>query len=123
MNILPLFLADTIVLDTFTDRLMYGLQTTLLGLGVVFSVLIILWAVLSVFKLVFYKGNSKNDAAAEEAIPAPVAEPVAEPELTPIYSEQDDAEIVAAITAAISVMMDAPQTSFRVVSFRRTAKK
>ena len=119
MNIIPLSLSDTIVLETMGDRVMYGLQTTLLGLGVVFSVLIILWAVLAVFKLVFYKGDKKEKEPAAPAEPTPVSEP----ELTPIYSEQDDAEIVAAITAAISVMMDAPAASFRVVSFRRTASK
>lgn len=120
MNMIPLFLSDTVVLETMTDRILYGLQTALLGMGVIFSVLIILWAVLAVFKLVFYKGDKKDETpAAPKAAPAPVSEP----ELTPVYSEQNDAELVAAITAAISVMMDAPETSFRVVSFRRTAKK
>ena len=53
--------------------------------------------------------------APEPVAPAPVEE-TAEPETS-------DEEIVAAITAALSVVMDKPQTSFRVVSFRRTASK
>ena len=101
---------------TFQEAIPYGLKTTLLGMGVVFSVLIILIAVLSVFKLVFYKGDAKKEKA-----PAPVPDPIPAPvAATPAM---DDAELVAAITAAIAVVMDAPETSFRVVSFRRTAKK
>ncbi|MBQ8551306.1 MAG: OadG family protein [Clostridia bacterium] len=122
MSINPIFLSDTVVLETMTDKIMYGLQTTLLGMGVVFAVLIILWAVLGVFKLVFFKSDTKGEKASAPA-PAPAPAAVSEPELTPIYNEPDDAELVAVITAAIASMMDQPQTSFRVVSFRRTAKK
>lgn len=100
------------------DAIPYGLKTALLGMGVVFAVLIILWAVLAMFKVVFYKapeGEKKAEAVKAEA-PAPVAE------VTPV-AYTDDAELVAVITAAIASMLDAPEISFRVVSFRRTAKK
>ena len=122
MTINPVFLTDAFdpskVME-YAEAIPYGLKTALLGMGVIFAVLIILWAVLSVFKLVFYKGGKKEaseavSAGAPTAAPAPV--PVA-PTAT------DDAELIAAITAAIAVVMDAPETSFRVVSFRRTAKK
>ncbi len=101
------------------DRLMMGLQTALLGMGVIFAVLIILWAVLSVFKLVFYKGGNEEAPAKAAATGAPTLAPAP----TPVQAQADDAELVAAITAAIAVVMDKPQTSFRVVSFRRTASK
>ena len=39
------------------------------------------------------------------------------------WAKIDEAEVVAAITAAVALMLDKPQTSFRVVSFRRTASK
>ena len=122
MNITPLFLADTAVDYSksmeMSEAIPYGLQTVLLGMGVVFSVLIILLAVLSVFKYVFYK-PAKSETKSPEAKKAP--EPV--PEAVPTVAETDDAELVAVITAAIAAMLDAPTTSFRVVSFRRTAKK
>lgn len=102
-----------------SDRLMMGLQTTLLGMGVIFVVLIILWAVLSVFKLVFYKGKAEKKSV--EPAPAPAV--VERAPTAPTPTAQNDEEIVAAITAAIAVMLDVPQTSFRVVSFRRSAKK
>ncbi len=118
----PVFLTDTFdptrPMD-FAEAIPYGLQTALLGMGVIFAVLIILWAVLSVFKLVFYKGG-KDEPAETAPAPAPVAAPAAAPAAP---AATDDAELIAAITAAIAVVMDAPQTSFRVVSFRRTAKK
>lgn len=102
-----------------SDRLMMGLQTALLGMGVIFVVLIILWAVLSVFKLVFYKGKAEEKAV--EPTPAPAV--VESVPAAPAPAAQNDEEIVAAITAAIAVMLDVPQTSFRVVSFKRSAKK
>ena len=117
MSINPVFLSDAIVLETMADRLSYGLQTALLGMGVVFAVLIILWAVLGVFKLVFAKPATKKEPA---KAPAPV---VTEAPATVTVTQPDDAELVAVITAAIASMLDAPETSFRVVSFRRTAKK
>ena len=122
MMINPFFLTEvfdpTKAMD-FADAIPYGLKTALLGMGVIFAVLIILWAVLSVFRLVFYKGGKEKTA---EAVPTPVPAPEAAP--APIApTATDDAELIAAITAAIAVVMDAPETSFRVVSFRRTAKK
>ena len=75
-------------------------------------------AVLSIFKYVFYK-PAKSETKSTEAKKVP--EPV--PEAVPTVAKTDDAELVAVITAAIAAMLDAPTTSFRVVSFRRTAKK
>lgn len=110
----------------FGERILMGLQVMLFGMAVVFSVLILLWGILELFRVIFYEIPKKKEAEAkakaepaktETPAPAPVEEPVEAVE------ETDDAEIVAAITAAISVVMDKPQTSFRVVSFRRTASK
>ena len=106
----------------FGERVLMGLQVTLFGMAVVFAVLILLWGILEIFRVLFYelpkkKAESAKPAEPETPAPAPAEEPVETVE------ETDDAEIVAAITAAISVVMDKPQTSFRVVSFRRTASK
>ena len=121
MTVNPIFLADAFAYNepmNIADAIPFGVQTALLGMGVVFAVLIILWAVLSVFKLVFYKGNKEekaSDTAPVQAKPQP--EPIS------VQPQSDDAELVAAITAAIALVMDKPQTSFRVVSFKRTASK
>ncbi|MBQ8248527.1 MAG: OadG family protein [Clostridia bacterium] len=120
MTLNPIFLSDTVAYNepmSFADAIPFGVQTVLLGMGVVFAVLIILWVVLSAFKLVFYKGSDKKEAPTKAS---PVTAPV---QPTPVAAKTDDAELVAAITAAIAVVMDKPETSFRVVSFRRTASK
>lgn len=101
-----------------SERVMLGLQTALIGMGVIFLALIILWAVLSVFKLVFYKPASSTE---KEEAPAPEVVPVSEP--TQTVAVTDDTELVAVITAAIASMTGKPTTSFRVVSFRHTASK
>ena len=127
MTINPTLLSD--VFDPsapleLSEAIGYGLQTTLLGMGVVFSVLIILWAVLAVFKVIFYKQPKTEKKPAPAKVEAPAPAPVAAPAPAPAApAEADDAELVAVITAAIAAMMDAPQTSFRVVSFKRTARK
>ncbi len=101
----------------FAEALPYGLKTALLGMGVIFAVLIILLVVLSLFKVIFYKpAGEKKEAPLVAPTPAPVAS-------APVTALSDDAELVAAITAAIASMIDKPATSFRVVSFRRTASK
>lgn len=112
---------------TFGERIATGAQGLLFGMAVVFAVLILIWGILEVFRIIFYDIPNKKKAEAEgtpaadetpaESIPEPAVEEAA---------EADDGELVAAITAAIAMMMEEsgqPQTSFRVVSFRRTASK
>ena len=109
---------------SFGERVLMGLQVTLFGMAVVFSVLILLWGILEIFRVLFYELPKKKAEAAKPAEPeAPAPAPAEEPVMAVEETGTDDAEIVAAITAAISVVMDKPQTSFRVVSFRRTASK
>lgn len=124
MTLNPLFLTaafDPKQTMSIADAVPYGLKTALLGMGVIFSVLIILWAILAVFKFVFYKAPASENKAVKEEAKAET--PVIVPEAPAASAGTDDAELVAVITAAIASMLDAPQTSFRVVSFRRTASK
>ena len=103
----------------------YAGQMTLLGMGMVFAVLGILWAILTVFKLVFVGKSPKETKAVKAEKPAPKAsaapkavakQPVAQ------APTQDDAVIAAIITAAVAAYMaeqGVPENGFRVVSFRR----
>jgi len=109
---------------TFGERIGMGIKVVLFGMAVVFAVLALLWGILEIFRIVFYEIPKKK--AAEEAAKAAANTPAVQPEEPVDVSaaeEIDEAEIVAAITAAIAVVMDKPQTAFRVVSFRRTASK
>ena len=97
-------------------------EVTLLGMGMVFSVLAILWGVLAIFKLVFArekkpaKANEVKAEALKVAEPAPVA----------VEAVADDSELIAVITAAVAAyraseegMTAAEAGGFRVVSFKR----
>ena len=101
------------------ERLALAGQMTLLGMGMVFAVLAILWAVLVVFKLIFAKPEPKKKAE-----PAPRSEPVVIPEPVAVEEQADDGELIAILTAAIvayeaSCGNEVAPGDFRVVSFRR----
>ena len=95
-----------------SDALEFGGQMVLLGMGAVFSVLTLIWLVLTVFKLVFTKINVKEKK--ETPAQAPAAAPMTQP------TASDD-EIVAVIAAAIAMAQSehGDDVKFRVVSFRR----
>lgn len=105
------------------ERWAYAGRMTLLGMVMIFAVLGLLWGILAIFKLIMVGGTPKPEkkkSAIAEVVEesATVAE---EPEAA------DDGELVAVIAAAIAAYrasegMDAADaSSFRVVSFRRTA--
>ncbi len=94
----------------FLETLGFGAQMLLLGMVTVFAVLILLWAFLSVFKVVFHGKEATNKV---KVSPIPV-------EQTPVYSKDTDAEIVAVIAAAIAMAeSENDGLKFKVVSFRR----
>ena len=100
------------------ERLALAGQMTLIGMGMIFAVLSLLWAVLAIFKIVFARPK-KEKTVAPVAAPAPVEETVVE------EAASNDDELVAVITAAVAAYMaqeepDAAPNGFRVVSFRRT---
>lgn len=107
-------------------RISYAIRMTVLGVGMVFAVLALLWLVLVIFKNVLAEKPAKAKAKAEEASePAPAPAPVATP-----APAGDDPAIVAAITAAIAATIDSdPALSqqfaggFRVVSFKKKSGK
>lgn len=104
------------------DAIKYALEMTLLGMGMVFAVLGILWGVLSIFKLVFARPKKVNKAKEIKADPTP--EVVAAPEIVTAPAATDDGELIAILTAAIIAYEaeqnpEAPIGNFRVVSYRR----
>ncbi len=84
------------------------LLVTLLGMGVVFLVLLLLMVVISLFKVVFVAKS------APVAAPVATAAPVAKAEVA-----SDEDEMVAAITAAVSLMMGGK--AFNVLSITPSA--
>ncbi len=92
--------------------LTFGGQTLLIGMGAVFSVLIIIWLCLVLLKYFLHDlPNKKSPDANEAPVPAIV---------TPIADSSLDGEIIAAIAAAIAMAeSESAGLKFRVVSFRR----
>ena len=108
--------------NTFAERTMYALSHTAVGMLLIFGVLGVIWAILAVFKVIFGgKSEKKGEAPVKQvqSAPAPAAKPASAPVAAPATSDE---EIVAAITAAITLMREAEGATgtFRVVSFRRT---
>ena len=102
------------------EAIKYALEMVLLGMGMIFAVLGVLWGVLAIFKLVFARPKKEKKAEPQKVEPAPtqVATPAPAPAAT------NDAELVAILTAAIYAYEseknpDAPIGNFRVVSYRR----
>ena len=98
-------------LPTFKDKLLYGSEILLIGMGTVFSVLLILMVTLVLFKFIF-KGAANTSKKPKEITEAPTQTIIA----TPNQNE----EIVAVIAAAIAFAeSESNGLKFRVVSFKR----
>jgi len=94
--------------SNFMDRLTYGGLMLIIGMIIVFSVLIIIWGCLVLFKLGLSRKSASN-AKTEAPLPEPVVVPQA-----------DDGEIIAVIAAAIAMAeSESSGLKFRVVSFKR----
>ena len=106
----------------------YALRMLIVGLGMVFVVLALLWGVLELSRVVFYdmprrRREEEIEAAHSKAAPAPVAPTPAPVPAAPAQNNND--VLIAVITAAISAAMaeegTVPAGGFRVVSFRRSS--
>lgn len=117
--------ADPNTNDLFTnfgEAFSYSISKALFGFAIVFGVLALIWAVLSLFKLFFYViPNMKNtNTTAEKKEQKPDEKPVTEVSNVTV-SAQNDYSIIAAITAAITAFRAniGEKSSFRVVSFKK----
>ena len=97
---------------TFPQAFSTGGETAVIGMGIVFSVLIILMIVLYLFKVIFYRENkAEPSVAAKEPIPA--AQPAAE--------EENEEELIAVITAAIAASLNTSTYNLNIKSIRRVS--
>ncbi|MBR2354388.1 MAG: OadG family protein [Clostridia bacterium] len=126
---LSLFTTDAETLTTMW-------QTVVLGIGMVFAVLAILWGVLSIFKLVFSPKASGSKKSAtplkHESKEAAASDSASQPDDTlqaviaasiQAYQEEENQQLIAVITAAVSAYRAAEGSTgeFRVVSFKRAS--
>ena len=116
----------------FGERITYGGQVFLIGICTVFAALALLWGVISIFKIFMYDIPQKRiKKKAEEELMAHCVESdsaasveAAVPANPAPTAEADNAQLIAAITAAITAYNTDTETGcalpFRVVSFRRS---
>lgn len=108
------------------ERIEWAISVTVQGMVMIFAVLALLWGVVAIFK-VFLHDIPEKRAAKKKALASAKTEaaPVEQPEILPAAEQEDEGEIVAAITAAIAVMLQSDEykdefaSGFRVVSFKR----
>lgn len=98
----------------FGERTIYAGRMLLIGMVTVFFALIILWGVLELFHQLLERSRKSS-----HAVVAPM--PATKERELPL---QDDGAVVAAITAAVSVILAEENggkcPAFRVVSFKRS---
>lgn len=95
-----------------SDKLIYGLQVTVVGMGIVFLILYIISVVLDMMKHIFQKKQK----------PSPISEPSQiKKEIIPepTVKKQDDTQLIAVITAAIAHTIKKPAARFRVTKITR----
>lgn len=93
-----------------------GITVTLMGIGIVFSILLIISFILALFEIVFKEKKPVASDVAVEPLKAEVQQPVIEQESV---NEIDDKELVAVITAAIAASMNTTTDGLIVRSLRR----
>ena len=109
----------------------YAGEMTLLGMGMIFAVLAILWGILAIFKLVFAGKTPKEPKVSkvkvEKAKEAPVVDDTksavaaSAPSSATSEAQSNDA-LIAILTVAVTAYREeeGASGSFRVVSFKRT---
>lgn len=101
---------ETLKALSFGNKLLAGLVTTLLGMGITFIALIILQFLISWMDRLI-NGSSKDEKAASPA-PAIITEPEA-------GNRVDDGELVAVITATLALQM---KTSINTIVIKNIRK-
>lgn len=94
---------------------MTGTQTTVTGLAIVFSVLIIIMLVLKLFEVIFSEKSDKPTTAvsAEKKAEPQQAAPVA------VQSKMTDDELIAVLTAAVAASLNTSTYNLQIKSYRR----
>ena len=101
-----------------SENLRIGAEVALMGIGITFAILILLWGILELFRVLFSK---KSNPEKTESLPETSLQTSAPAEQA---QETDGGELIAVITAAVEAYRaseegDAPRRGFRVVSFRK----
>lgn len=94
------------------SKLMYGLQVTVIGMGIVFIILFLLSLFMDIMRALFYREQSKP-AAEQGAVTRPSAS-----HKTKAALDQDQTQLIAVITAAVAQTLG-EGSRFKVTKVRR----
>lgn len=121
MNLTTLMMiGENITSDSsISERAAVGLQVVAIGMGVVFGVLIILIAILQLFKLFAVKKPVDSTSASDSVSVPPVASAPASASSVPASEEE---QLVAIATAAIAAYRGESECSFNVISIKKIVK-
>lgn len=100
-----------------SEALSIGLQTTGIGLTIVFAVLIIIMAILYCFKFIFGEKKQKTEAIVGEV------EHVNERVSAAAQAVQNEEELIAVLTAAIAASLNTSTYNLQIKSYRRVENK
>jgi len=93
-----------------------GIVVTIIGMGTVFSVLILLWLVLELMKKIFDKVEKQEQTTATNSQQEQTFDFMEEREKS---EEINDEELIAVLTAAVAASLNQSTYNLKVTSFRR----
>jgi sodium pump decarboxylase gamma subunit len=93
------------------DIINTGVSVTIIGMGIVFAVLIILWFALEIMRVI---SDPKSRRQKRPAITI-----TEKPQSLSENQNDDDVELIAVITAAIASMLNKPTSALKVSFIRR----
>lgn len=105
-------------LMTINEALIEGVKTTVVGLSIVFSVLLILMIVLKIMEKIFYKAPKKDDIQ-EVQKPKIEEEPKVIKTTVKECQDENDDELIAVLTAAIAASLNTSTYNLKIKSYRR----
>jgi sodium pump decarboxylase gamma subunit len=118
MHVLERFThADTFAQMELGEKLLATGYVIILGMGITFVALILIWALTSLMSKMIQSLENKNSVAKVKS--QPVAPVKSEPAAAVIVDETDDGELIAVITAAIAASLNTSMHNIRVSNIRR----
>ncbi len=107
--------------STLGEKAALAITTLVLGMLTVFAVMIVIMLIISLIGSIFAAKDKKAKKTKEAEKDIVAEEPVQVLESS--EETEDEGALIAAITAAVSMCMEEPVGSFRVVSFKKATTK
>ncbi len=112
-------IGDNLTKDSsLSDRAYVGLQVVLIGMGVVFSVLVLLIGILQLFKLFANKQPEVNVKKEPTIVSAPTPAPAPTVQ-APSKPTSEEELVVAIATAAIAAQRGESECNFNIISIKK----